>query len=359
MQIPKRAIAVIAAVLAVLAGGGALVITVLPDDDPRVPPATVTVPVDGLDPGIAPDKTLTVPAPAVEQAKDALSGDVPASLPLDSDDADHTDQRDETPPEASVSDLDDNADELAENRRTTQALPTAGASAGFAGCRTQFVGNQSSRRGVRPTVQVLHYTVSPNRHGWSDVDGITAFFARSSSQASSHFVIDAEGNCAYIVPIEAKAWTQAGGNPWSVSYEIIATGKESDYLAPAGYAKLRSVIAQVATRTGIPLRAGAITGCAPARSGIVQHAHGGTCWGGHHDIGPFAFATVLARVTAGGCDAKCQRTRSLRARNAATHTELRRRHCAPIDQTRSDRCLLLHRRHRAIHTAANREGRKL
>lgn len=302
MQLPKSAFARIAAILAVLVGGGLVIVTVAPDDQ-AVPPAIVTIPVDGLDAGNAPDRTLTVPKVAVDRAADALSGDVPSSAPLSADDADHTDSRHETPAAAPAAELEDNAAKLEENKQTTEALPTAGASGGVPGCKTAFVRNQSSRRGVRPTVQVLHYTVSPNRPGWSDVDGITAFFNRSSSQASSHFVIDAEGHCSYIVPIEAKAWTQAGGNPWAVSYEIIATGREPAYLGTAGFAKLRSVMRSVSARTGIPLRTGRIAGCAPSRSGIVQHADGGSCWGGHHDVGPFGFAAIVAKVTGGGVTA--------------------------------------------------------
>jgi hypothetical protein len=323
-------------------------------------PKVVTVPVDGLDADKAPDRTLKVPAVAVEQAEEALTGEAAKEIDgVSVQSADHTAAKDETPANVPALVLAENARKLKQNQRTTEALPTAGASAGFQGCRTSFVRNQSGRRGVRPTVQVLHYTVSPNRPGWSDVNGITAFFNRSSSQASSHFVIDAEGNCAYIVPIEAKAWTQGGGNPWAVSYEIIATGREKNYLGPAGYAKLRSVVAQVAKRTGIPRRTGRISGCSPSRSGIVQHAHGGTCWGGHHDIGPFGFSAVVSRIAIAPCDARCMRARSLRARNKATHAELKRRRCAPADKTKSTACTTLHRRHRAIHGAAAKERVKL
>ncbi len=354
----KKTLAWLATILAVLAGGGTVALTVLPDNESE-PPQTVTVHVDTLDGSPDNDKAIVVPQAAVDQAADALSGDVPASTPLDSDDADHTGLIDETPAAAPAVDLANNASAQRENRATTEALPTAGASGGVPGCKTAFVRNQSSRRGVRPTVQVLHYTVSPNRPGWSDVDGITAFFNRSSSQASSNFVIDAEGNCAYIVPIEAKAWTQGGGNPWAVSYEIIATGKESIYLGTAGFAKLRSVMQWVSDRTGIPMRAGRISGCSPSRSGIVQHADGGTCWGGHHDIGPFGFAAVLAKVAVPACDRKCARARSIRTRNVATHRSLKARHCAKADKTRSQACTVLHRRHRALHKAAKREGVKL
>jgi len=357
MNTHRKVILALVALLAVIVGG----LTALEklDRDEPPPRATIITNVDTLDRSPDADKAITVPAEAVDQAADALSGDVPAALPLDSEDADHTGQRDETPPDVAQDKLDDNAEALAENRETTDALPTAGASGGVPGCATAFVRNQSARRGVRPTVQVLHYTVSPNRPGRSDVNGITAYFNGSGSQASSHFVIDAEGNCNYIVPIEAKAWTQGGGNPWAVSYEIIATGRESAYLAAPGYRKLRSVMRWVSRRTGIPMRRGKISGCSPSQSGNVQHADGGTCWGGHHDIGPFSLAAVLRQVQGSDCSGKCARARSLRARHSATHAELRRRSCAPADRTRSQRCRFLHRRHTALHAAAKRAGVKL
>jgi hypothetical protein len=329
---PKRTLAVLASLLAVLVAGGAILL--ITDDD--TPSPMVTTKVDTLDAAPDADETITVPRDAVEDAAKGLSDD----------EEDHTGSRDETPPNVAGALLTDNAQSQQENRRTTDALPTAGASGGVPGCRTAFVRNQSGRNGVRPTVQVLHYTVSPNRPGRSDVDGITAYFNRSSSGASSHFVIDADGNCNYIVPIERKAWTQAGGNPWSVSYEIIATGRERNYLNPAGYKKLRSVIATVKARTGIPLRAGRVGGCSPSKSGIVQHANGGSCWGGHHDIGPFNFAAVVRQVTAGGsCNKTCQRKK----RDRATHAELKRRNCGPPGKARSSRCKFLNRRHAALH----------
>lgn len=287
-----RLLVALATLVALLGAVG--LVALLSSSEPAPVTVTVNDPADG---GIAP-KVLEVPAEAVEQAADALSGEAAADIDgVSVESADHTSSRDESPAGAAADELADRSDAVDENREALDPLPTAGASAGFVGCRTQFVQNQSSRRGVRPTVQVLHYTVSPNRPGWSDVDAITAFFNRSSSQASSHFIIDAEGNCAYIVPIEAKAWTQAGGNPFAVSYEIIATGRESSYLGTAGYAKLRSVAAQVAKRTGIPTTRGAISGCSPSKSGIVEHRDGGTCWGGHVDISPFSMADVLSRVS--------------------------------------------------------------
>lgn len=282
MQLPKSALARLAAVIALIAGGGAVVITLTPDDH-HVPPVTLTVPVDGLDAGNAPDRTIEVPKAVVQavapRLEDNLQGEQPPAAPADQLQA-----------------AKNAADAIA---KTQLPLPTAGATAGFTGCRTSFVVNQSSRRGVRPNEQTLHYTVSGNRPGWADVDAVVALFNRPSSQASSNFVIDGEGHCAYIVPIEAKAWTQAAGNPFSVSYEIIATGNESTYLAPAGMAKLRAIVREVSRRTGIPMRRGAVNGCTPTRSGILQHKDWGVCGGGHVDISPFPIDQVVAQLVAG------------------------------------------------------------
>jgi hypothetical protein len=233
----------------------------------------------------APTKTVEVPEAVVEQAQPTLEKRL----------------RDETPAlaeQVAPGQLTAAQEEAARIRATEPPLPTAGASPDFAGCVTRYVRNQSSRRGVRPQLQVLHYTVSPNRIGWADVNAIVALFDRASFAASSHFVIDGEGNCAYIVPLEAKAWTQAAANPISVSYEIINSGREAALMGGMGYAKLRAVMQQVAERTGIPLRAGRVSGCVATQTGIVQHKDFGICGGGHVDITPYSSAAVIKTVSA-------------------------------------------------------------
>lgn len=255
------------------------VVIVVSDDNGDNVPDHVTVVVNRAAGDGVPTRTLTVPEAAVDRARKALESDLRS-----------------TPEQTPDQQVQNAGERAAQIRATEDPLPTAGATQGFAGCVSKFVVNQSSRGGVRPQVQVLHYTVSGNRPGWDDVNAIVALFNRASFQASSNFVIDGEGHCAYIVPIENKAWTQAGGNPFAVSYEVINTGSESVYLAPAGLAKLRSVMREVARRTGIPLRQGRINGCAPAVSGIVQHKDGGICWGGHGDIGPFSVPPIVAFV---------------------------------------------------------------
>lgn len=277
------------ALLAVLVAGGSLVISASIDTDGNgpAPARQITVAVNRAPGDGAPTAKVTVPAPLVAQA----AANVEQGL------------RDETPPlaqQVAPGELTQAQQDAARVKATQDPLPTAGASAGIRGCATRFVRNQSSRFGVRPQLQVLHYTVSPNRPGWSDVNAVVALFDRSSSQASSNFVIDAEGHCAYIVPIEAKAWAQAAGNRLAVSYEVINSGHEPTYTATAGYARLRDVMRQVAVRTGIPMRAGSVY---PLRAGIVQHKDGGLAWGGHVDITPFDKAQVIRTILAGSSTA--------------------------------------------------------
>ena len=343
MPAPRRNRNLIVLLLLVVGAAAAVALLVNGHHVKHEPPAALTVPVDGLDAGTKDDRTIVVPKAAVDQAAPDLESNLrepPANVPAQQITAiQQAEQR---------------------NRATTKALPTAGATAGFQGCRTSFVNNQSSRRGVRPTTLWDHYTVSPNRPGWSDVDAVVALFNRTSSQASSHFVIDSEGHCAYIVPIEAKSWTEAAANAFAVGFEIIATGHEKRYLEPAGMRKLVAVQREVARRIGIPLQRGAIRNCVPTRSGIVEHRDGGLCAGGHVDITPFPIASVVAEtIRLAGGSTPCNRACDLRRRNKATHAALKRLGCKPASPASGGRCLTLNRRHHAIHAAARKARVKL
>jgi hypothetical protein len=312
-KILKRVSAVLLAVIAVIA-------TILGADPgngpPTSSPTTITIHVDGIDADRKADDPVTVPAADVAVAAAVTEQNL----------------RDETPPVAQAA-----PDQLAAQqqlvekvKRTKDPLPVAGATQGFPGCRTEFVRNQSSRNGVRPIWQVDHYTVSPNRPGWSDVNAIVALFNNPNAQVSAHFVIDGEGNCAYIVPIEQKAWANAAGNSLSIQYEIINSGHESVYLAPAGQARLKAVQLEVKRRTGIPVSRGSVY---PARSGLVQHKDGGLPWGGHVDITPYSIdqqvqlVNAPTRVTINHRDrAACRKVHKYRPRRHHTRRELARRH---------------------------------
>lgn len=172
----------------------------------------------------------------------------------------------------------------------TSATPTQ------RGCRTRFVQNRSSRNGARPALLVMHYTVSPNRPGRGDVDGITAYFNNPRAQASSNYIVDEEGHCNYVVSEQAKAWTQGFFNPWSISWEVINTGRENDYIGPAngaGLRKLGVLVSDSARRWGIPLRRARVVGCRVVVSGIIDHDTL-PCGNFHTDIKPYSLSQVLA-----------------------------------------------------------------
>lgn len=160
------------------------------------------------------------------------------------------------------------------------------------GCLTRSIPtNYSHRVGVRPSLVVLHFTVSPNVGGWNDVNSIVAFFSRAATQASSNYVIDNEGHCVLMVPESEKAWAQAGFNSATAcSIEVINTGSEATYIGGdggPGQAKLAQVVRDCEGRWHIPNRRGATSGCAATRSGVVDHQTLGSCGGGHFDIGKF------------------------------------------------------------------------
>lgn len=228
--------------------------------------------------------TLTVPVAAVKQ-----------TAGLD----DHAGARDETPPHAPAAFL-NAAQEQQDSLAATDQLPivTPDAAPEQRGCRTELVQDFSTRRGVRPRIFVLHYTVSPNRLGWSDVNAVVGEFNTWAFQASSNYVIDGEGNCAYIVRESDKAWTQAAYNPLAISVEVINSGREARYIAPVGLAKLALVANDALCRWEIPVQGGATSGGTVTRPGIVDHASLGVVGGGHHDITPYSVPQVIVAVKA-------------------------------------------------------------
>ena len=196
--------------------------------------------------------------------------------------------------DATESDLRQPVGELVANDRRFVPPAVTLAAPEQSGCSTRLVRNYSSRNGRTPLLWVLHYTVSPNRPGLSDMDAVAAWFNNPRSQASSHYLIDNEGHCYLLVPESQKAWTQATFNPVSISVEVINTGREPSYAGRAGLRKLARVISDSAARWRIPIRKGAVRGCTVVRSGIIDHDALGQCGGGHTDIRPYSVDTVIA-----------------------------------------------------------------
>ena len=228
-----------------------------------------------------PTTTIEVPAEQVDAAEAALE----------------TKLRDETPvgvEDALLDNVRDQQDALALDDQLPLVTPLAAPSQ--EGCVTRLVGNYSSRRGVRPRLFVLHYTVSPNRPGWDDVNAIAGLFDRPSFAASSTYIIDAEGNCAYIVRESDKPWTQAALNPVSISVEHINSGRELSYAGVAGRAKLARVASDSMCRWEIPLQKGHVRNGLVVKAGLVDHRSLGPAGGGHVDISPYSVDPVLAAI---------------------------------------------------------------
>jgi len=234
-------------------------------------------------------KTLTVPAKTLAQTGVALDT--------------HRNMRDQTPPGLPKVDAAAAAQQDA-TLAASDKLPTVfpDAAPEQRGCTTRLVVNYSSRNGVAPRAFILHYTVSPNVQGWNDVNAVVGIFDRPAYQASSNYVYDGEGNCAYIVRETDKAWTQAAANPWSISVEIIDTGYEKALLPTlTARMKLAMLVSDACYRWKIPIQLGASANGLLTRPGIMDHAMLGVAGGGHHDISPRAgtgFDNVagLARV---------------------------------------------------------------
>jgi hypothetical protein len=157
-----------------------------------------------------------------------------------------------------------------------------------AGCTTKLISHNFSTRSSSPSMFVLHYTVSRNRDGLSDVDGIRNFFDNPAAEVSSHYVIDWEGNCYLIVPESMKAWTQGAFNSDAISIEFIAFGDEpqADWASKgdAGLRRGARVVADSIRRNGIPFRYVDPSGCT-AKPGITDH-NKLECGNDHTDVEP-------------------------------------------------------------------------
>lgn len=171
------------------------------------------------------------------------------------------------------------------------------------GCFAAFVRNQSSRRGAKIALGVIHWTGSSNiANSRADVLGNVRWFDTPAAQASSTYITDDDGNCAYTVPETAKAWTQAAANPWSLSIEVTNPGVLPLFHGSAGRNRVLEIMRRWHKLWGLPYRRASVnSSCVPTRSGFLAHRDLGSCGGGHPDVGPSP-ATVdgLIRDAAAG-----------------------------------------------------------
>jgi hypothetical protein len=158
--------------------------------------------------------------------------------------------------------------------------------------------NQSSRNGTSIEAIVLHTTESHDRDGLSDLQGVVAWFDNPNAQASSHLIIDAEGNTARCVPDDRKAWTCFRYNPSTLNIELIAWASTPRWRWLKRRRQLRKTakwIAYWSVRHGLPIqRAWPDTAPYFKRRGVTTHAALGVDGGNHVDPGEgFPFDRVL------------------------------------------------------------------
>lgn len=170
--------------------------------------------------------------------------------------------------------------------------------------RTVIVRNQSSRYGVKPSLIVLHITVSHNRPGLGDIDSIIGWFNNPSSQASSHIVNDREGHDARLVGDDRKAWTQSAYNAPALSIEQIEYDHRrtrEQWLRESHRQLLNTAnwIAYWSVKHGIPIQRAWTPGSGiVARPGVATHKQLGASGGGHVDPGtayPMDYVLDMAR----------------------------------------------------------------
>lgn len=324
---------ILGALLAVVLAAGVTIAVVDngPDHEPGKPRRSVTITLGGPQPGV---QKVVVSKTALQAAK---PGEADEQL------------RDESPPVLPAAQLQSRDQQLAKFR-TADHLPShfPASAPQQRGCVTRLVRNYSSRHGVRPRVFVLHYTVSANRPGWSDVDAIVGLFNNAGVSASSNYVVDAEGHCAYIVREVDKAWTQAAANPFSISVEVVNTGGERTYAGSAGLAKLGTIISDSTKRWNIPLRRGLVSGCRVVRSGVVDHHSLGACGGGHFDISPPFSVDAVLQAAKKARAPKTTKSQRWAQRHVAVHRSLSTS-CRTKRQSAGRTCRTLRTRNRAYH----------
>jgi hypothetical protein len=255
-----------------------------PDHGPDKPRGSVTITLGG--PGA---KKVTLPPAAQATAKAQAHDDATGN-----EDAAHSDLR----TEKALSD----ADRAANDAKRIAGAPVLPAHAPLAaqsipGCRTLPVRNYSSRNGAPILLFVFHYTVSVD-NGWAGVLGNVKWFDSAAASASSTYIADRRtGACALAVPEYLKAWAQAAYNPWALSLEVTATGREGSYLPPgAGRDRVLYLMHRAHRVYKLPYRRGAVSGGRVVRSGFVMHADLGAAGGGHFDVRPYGIDDLIAEA---------------------------------------------------------------
>jgi hypothetical protein len=283
----KRSILAAAATVAALGWAiGGLADTPAPSPSPPSPtPTAAAVQLGG--PGRA---RVELPAPAR-----AIANDQARELAAGDDLAAHADLRDgpTSPAIARSNEREAPAGAPVIPRTVPAAAPTV------PGCRTLLVRNFSSRNGAPILLFVFHYTVSADS-GWNGVLANVKWFDTAAASASSTYIADRRtGACALTVAETSKAWAQAAYNPWALSLEVTATGREGSYLpAGAGRQRVLALMHRAHAIYRLPYVHGAVAGGRVTRPGFVTHADLGQLGGGHHDVEPYGIDDLIAEAAA-------------------------------------------------------------
>lgn len=211
--------------------------------------------------------------------------------------------RDDTPasvPDGVLERADAQAEQQAERMDLPpprQDLPVGGAQ-GYA-CKP-YIASRGYGFPRTSSLFVLHYTVSRNVPGWSDVYAIADYLERVGLSAT--YVMDFEGNCLQTVPTANAPYTQGFYNSYAESVEIIAYGDESTAQWQAAPiikdGILASLVRDRLQARGLPLRFVNPEGCG-VPTGYTDH-NSLECGNDHHDVTPaFPYAVFARQVSVG------------------------------------------------------------
>ncbi len=159
--------------------------------------------------------------------------------------------------------------------------------------KTRIVRNRSSRGDVRPSQVCIHSTESQDvMRSMTDINGVVSWFDNPGSQASSHIIVDGDGNSAQCVPSSEKAWTALQANPFTLNIEFIGRAAQGKSAWEVEQLKTGAKwTAFWALTYGFPIQRGSVGnshGVAyPKRKGIITHLDVTRAgFGSHVDPGP-------------------------------------------------------------------------
>ncbi len=239
-------------------------------------------------------------APAKVTAPAATSGPTGPAGELDSTPKEIKQLQDPVPddiPKPVIERANQRADRLADQADLpAKPQPIPGGAQGYS-CRTRI--NSRGYGAFRTQVHefVEHYTVSHNIPGWGDVYAIANYLNGVGLGAT--YVIDFEGHCLQINPVNRNPYTQGWFNQYAESVEIIAYGNETTAQWMASPLIKNGILASL-TRDRLkarklPLRFVDPVGC-NAPLGWTDHLHL-ECGNDHHDVGPnFPYAFFARQV---------------------------------------------------------------